>query len=52
MIITSFMLKMLFTLRKVRLEVRGVLISLSSYEEKTLAFDSNIVSMCMWDPSF
>jgi len=52
MIITSCMAKMLFTLRNVKLDVRGVLIYLPSYEEKTLVFDSNILSMCMWGPSF
>jgi hypothetical protein len=52
MIIASFMVKMLFTLRDVKLEVRGVLIYFPSYEEKSLAFDSNILSMCMWGPSF
>lgn len=52
MIITSFMIKILFTLRGAMLDVRGVLIYLPSYEEKALAFDSNILSMCVWGPSF
>jgi len=54
MIITSFMVKILlvFTLHNVKLEVDSVLIYLPSYEYKTLAFDSNILLMCMWGLSF
>jgi hypothetical protein len=44
--------KMLFTLGNVKLEVRGVLIHLPSYEEKNLTFEINTLSMCMWGPSF
>lgn len=52
MIITLLLVKTLFTLRNVKFEIRGVLIYLPSYDEKTLAFDSNILSMCMWGPLF
>jgi len=52
MIITLFIVKMLFSLRNVTLEVRSVLIYLPSYEKKRFAFVRNILSMCMWGPLF
>jgi hypothetical protein len=46
MTVTSFMVKVLFTLRNVRLDFRGVLIYLPSYEERLWTMIS-IFGLCV-----